>query len=133
MADIKYKDILLPEETVYGLCRYYPGGEGRVLWAIIVLTNESLKLQGLISLSHLRYLTQLTTRQIINCLHSLENKGLVIVKREAGKISTIRFQKDPEKWVVKNPEKKLHTQIQKQGVRDWEMSLQKMIEKRQGL
>jgi len=133
MADIKYKDILLEEKTVYELCRYFPGGEGRVLWAIIILTNDNLKLQGLISLSHLRHLTHLTTRQIINCLHVLEFKGLVIIKREKGKVSTIRFQKYPEKWVVKNFPKNWRKQLQKPHKNDWQMSLQKMIEKRQGL
>lgn len=90
-----------PIESARAFCKYFPGhGEFRVLWAILLLTFEDYKLQGLISISQLQQMTGLSKRRVIECLQNLEAQNMITVKREAGKINTIRFQKNPEKWVV---------------------------------
>jgi len=91
----------LPMESFRAFCKHFPGhGEARVLWAILLLTFENYKLQGLISISQLEQMTGLDRTWIMSCLQNLEAKNMVTVKRAKGLISTVRFQKDPKKWVV---------------------------------
>ena len=91
----------LPIVSFRAFCRYFPGhGEARTLWTILLLTFEDYKLQGRISISQLEQMTGLSSRCVLECLQNLEVQNMITVKREAGQINTIRFQKDPEKWVV---------------------------------
>jgi DNA-binding transcriptional regulator GbsR (MarR family) len=91
----------LPIVSFRAFCRHFPGhGEARTLWAILLLTYENYKLQGLISISQLQQLTALSKQRVIDCLQSLEAQGIITINKTPGETNTIRFQKDPGKWVV---------------------------------
>ncbi len=99
MTDREY--ITIPYRIFKALAAYKPKqGEWYVILDILGLTYEDYKLRGEIPIKKLASLTLLSIREVIRILQDLEAKKMIIITRNPGKPNVIKFEKNPEKWVV---------------------------------
>ncbi|MEW6455100.1 MAG: replication protein [Acidobacteriota bacterium] len=95
----------IANEIVEALAKAMPGfTEGQIIWAILRKTYGWNKREDKISISQLQKMTGKSRRMIIYALQNLEAKRMIIIyrkrNRNSNEISTIKFNKDYDQWVV---------------------------------
>ena len=97
----------IANEIMEALARLNIGlGNAQILYAVLRKTYGWQKKQDAISLSQLSELTHMSKRNVIYCLQNLEAKKILNIRRAKGRghinlINTISFNKNYDKWVVK--------------------------------